>query len=562
MDFIYKDPKYRSAAVVNGITMGGPRAHLKGMGADTDDLGKPFIGIVNSFNEMHPGHIHFRRLVDRIRDGVHQAGGIPFEFGCLALCDSFSQGNEGMCYVLPSREHIADSIEITAEAQRLDGLVFVAGCDKIVPAMLMAMMRLNLPSVMVTGGPMLPGRHDGRLCATYELKEAAGRLKKGEIDKDEFLLMEDRLSPGPGSCAMMGTANSMSVAAEALGVTLPGTATVHAVMGQKLRDAKTSGKLVVKLVEEDTKPLDFVTKDSFDNCLKTLLAVGGSTNLTLHMPAIAHEAGMNLTLEEIDRISSETPYLAKVKPSGSHTLLELDDAGGIQAVMKELGSKLNTGVKDVLGQTLTERFAKAINSNSEVIRSIDRAYSPQGSLAVLKGNLAPLGSVVKQSGVAESMMVHSGPARCFTSEEETIEAILSGQITPGDVIVIRYEGPKGGPGMREMLTATGALVGVGLSDSVALVTDGRFSGATRGPCIGHISPEAAADGPIAAIVDGDMIHIDIPKRTLNVDLTLEQIEERLKDCVAPPLKVQNAEKGVLGRYARNVGSAHLGAILR
>lgn len=558
MDFIYKDSKYRSARVVNGITMSGPRAHLKGMGADTEDFGKPFIGIVNSYNEMHPGHIHFRRVVDRIRDGVHQAGGVPYEFGCLALCDSFSQGHEGMCYVLPSREIICDTIEITAQAQQLDGLVFLAGCDKIVPAMLMAMMRINLPSIMVTGGPMLPGRHKGKNCATYELKEAAGRFKMGDIDKAEFMLMEDRLSPGPGSCSMMGTANSMSVAAEAMGVTLPGSATTHAVMGQKLRDAKTSGKRVVALVDQGIKPLDIVTQASFNNCMKVLLAVGGSTNSSLHMPAIAHEAGLKLTLEDIDSLSRETPYLVKAKPSGSHTLLDLDDAGGIQAVMKELRPLLDTKVKNILGETLSQRLDIAVNRDEKVIRPLGKPYSNQGGLAVLKGNLAPLGSVVKQSGVIEKMLVHSGPARCFSSEEQAVEATLGGEVIAGDVVVIRYEGPRGGPGMREMLTATSALVGMGLSDSVALITDGRFSGSTHGPCVGHISPEAAAGGPLAALRDGDIIHLDIPQRRLCMDLTPEQIEKRLQEN--PPLK-KKQHGGVLGRYARCVSSAHKGAIL-
>ncbi len=558
MGFEFKDPKYRSAKVLNGITQGGPRAHLKGLGVVTEEFGKPFIGVVNCYNEMHPGHIHFDRLGSVVRDGVYEAGGKPFVFHTIGICDSFAQGHSGMCYTLPSREVIADSIEVTVEAQHLDGLVFICGCDKSVPGMLMAMVRLNIPSIMVTGGPMLPGRYKGRQYATYELKEAAGLLKRGLIDESEFFALEDELSPGPGSCAMMGTANSMSISAEAMGFTLPGSATAHAVQGKKLRIAKQSGRKIMELVEKNLKPLDILTQEMLETCVRVVMSAGGSTNSALHLPAIAHEAGLNLKPDDIDRLSSSTPYLVKVKPSGSHTLLDFDDAGGVPALLREMASLINLEQLTVSGTTFQENIASYPNHNPSVIRTIDKAYSSFSSLAVLKGNLAPNGCVVKQTGVSDKMRTHTGPARCFNNEEAATHAILEGEIRSGDVIVIRFEGPKGGPGMREMLTATSALMGMGLGESVALITDGRFSGATHGPCIGHISPEARAGGPLAIVQDGDMITIDIDKRLLKLDLEDLEISERLKTCAIEPKEL----RGYLARYVRQVSSADEGAILK
>ena len=483
LDLIYKDPKYPSSKVVNGLSMAGPRAHLRGMGLDNEDLSKPFIGVINTYNEMHPGHVHLDRLGKLVRDGVLEAGGIPFEVNTISICDGFSQGHVGMCSVLPSREIIADSIDVYAAGHQLDGLVLIGGCDKIVPAMLMAALRVNLPTVIVTGGPMMPAVYKGRTYATYELKEMAGKLTRGELSRQEYEYMEGLMSPTPGSCAMMGTANTMSVVAEALGLTLPGSACAHAVSGKKNRVAKLSGKAVVRLVEKNIRPRDIVTQKMLELAVRVGLSVGGSTNMTLHMPAIAHEAGLSMTLEDIGRLSADTPYLAKIKPSGTHTMLDLDQAGGVGAVMRELDGLIDLDQMTVNGRTHRQNVADVVEYNPEVIHPVEQAYSDHGSITVLKGNLAPDGAVVKQSAVAAQMRKHSGPAHCFECEEDAVKAIYGGGIQHGEVIVIRNEGPQGGPGMREMLTATAALVGMGFAESVALVTDGRFSGATRGPCI-------------------------------------------------------------------------------
>lgn len=483
LDLIYKDPKYPSSKVVNGLSMAGPRAHLRGMGLDNEDLSKPFIGVINTYSEMHPGHVHLDRLGKLVRDGVLEAGGIPFEVNTISICDGFSQGHVGMCSVLPSREIIADSIDVYAAGHQLDGLVLIGGCDKVVPAMLMAALRVNLPTVIVTGGPMMPAVYKGRTYATYELKEMAGKLTRGELSRQEYEYMEGLMSPTPGSCAMMGTANTMSVVAEALGLTLPGSACAHAVSGKKNRVVKLSGKAVVRLVEKNIRPRDIVTQKMLELAVRVGLSVGGSTNMTLHMPAIAHEAGLSMTLEDIGRLSADTPYLAKIKPSGTHTMLDLDQAGGVGAVMRELDGLIDLDQMTVNGRTHRQNVADVVEYNPEVIHPVEQAYSDHGSITVLKGNLAPDGAVVKQSAVAAQMRKHSGPAHCFECEEDAVKAIYGGGIQHGEVIVIRNEGPQGGPGMREMLTATAALVGMGFAESVALVTDERFSGATRGPCI-------------------------------------------------------------------------------
>lgn len=555
---IIKDPKYRSREVVEGMDRGGPRAHLKNMGVLPFEMKKPFIGIVNTYNEMHPGHFHLNELVKHIRDGVYAAGGVPFEFGTIAVCDGFSQANVGMCYTLPSREVIADSIEVMAEAQRYDGLVLVGGCDKIVPALLMAAARLDIPAIVVTGGPMLPGRYRGREMATYELKEAAGRVKRGLLSEKEFEEMEDCLSPTAGSCAMMGTANSMSIVAEAMGMTLPGCATAHASEGAKRRLAKASGYRIVELVNQGFRPGSILTPRTFTDTIKVAMAVGGSTNCLLHIPAIAHELGIKITPADFEKISSSTPYLAKIKPSGSHTLKDLEDAGGVPAVMKELGDLLDGSRQTVSGLTVAEIAAASENRNPEVIRTVDNPYSSQGSLAVLGGNLSPRGAAVKQTAVMPSMLRHQGPARVFNSEDQAVEAIAGGGINHGDVVVIRYEGPKGGPGMREMLTATSYLVGMGLED-VALVTDGRFSGATRGPAVGHVSPEAAAGGLIALVEDGDQILIDIPGRKLELLVPEDEITRRRSGWQQPEPRLN---RGYLRRYTHLVTSADEGAVFK
>ncbi|MDD3172351.1 MAG: dihydroxy-acid dehydratase [Herbinix sp.] len=557
-NFEYKNPKYRSSRIVNGINMGGPRAHFRGMGYVNQELAKPFIGVINTFNEMHPGHVHLNRIAGFVKEGVTAAGGVPFEVNTISICDGFAQGHSGMCSVLPSREVIADSIEVFSNAHSLDGLVLIGGCDKIVPAMIMAALRINLPAIIVTGGPMMPGVYNGKSYASYELKEMIGQLQNGEISYEEYEYMEGLMSPGPGSCSMMGTANSMSVAAEAMGLTMPHSACAHAVSGKKNRVAKLSGMEIVRLVEEQILPRDIVTQEMLEVSLRVSMAVGGSTNMTLHYPAIATEAGLKLTLEDIDRICAETPYLAKIKPSGSHTMLDLDNAGGVGGVMRELDGIINLDLITVNGKTHRENVYAVVERNEEVIHTVENAYSKQGSLAVLKGNLAPLGSVVKQTAVAPQMLKHSGPARCFENEEKAVEAISAGQIEHGDVIIIKNEGPQSGPGMREMLTATALLVGKGYAETVALVTDGRFSGATRGPCIGHVSPETSRKGPIAIVKDGDIIDIDIPNRSLNVRLTDEEIANR----TALLKEFENKNTGYLYRYSRDVSSANEGAILK
>lgn len=559
LDFRYKDEKYPSAKIVNGISMAGPRAHLRGMGLVNSELEKPFIGVINTYNEMHPGHLHLDSLGAMVKNGVLEAGGIPFEVNTISLCDGFAQGHVGMCNVLPSREIIADSIEVYAGGHQLDGLVLIGGCDKIVPAMIMAALRVNLPTVIVTGGPMMPAEYQDKKYATYELKEMTGKLKSGEISLEEYEYMEGLMSPSPGSCAMMGTANTMSLIAEAMGLTLPGCGSAHAVSGKKKRIAKMSGMRIVHLVEEQICPRDIVTQEMLETAMRVGVSVGGSTNMTLHMPAIAHEAGLRMGLDDIERISSETPCIVKVKPSGTHTMWDLEQAGGVGAVLRALDGMVNLDLITVNGKTLRENAENIYEHNEEVVHSVEDAYSNQGSLAVLKGNLAPEGCVVKQTAVSDKMRKHKGPARCFESEEEAVEAILSQAIRHGEVILIRNEGPKGGPGMREMLTATAALVSMGYSETVALLTDGRFSGATRGPCIGHISPEAADGGPIAAVRDGDIIEIDIDHRSLHLEVDEDTIKERLS------LQSRHCPKvpgGYLLRYSKSVSSAAQGAILK
>ncbi|MFU0832511.1 MAG: Dihydroxy-acid dehydratase [Oscillospiraceae bacterium] len=559
MNLDYKDPKYRSAHVVNGLSMAGPRAHLRGMGLLNEDLAKPFIGIINSHNEMHPGHVHLNRISEFVKAGVLSGGGVPFEVNTISICDGFTEGHVGMCSVLPSREVIADSIEVYANAHQLDGLVLIGGCDKIVPAMLMAALRLNIPAIVVTGGPMLPAVYKGKSYATYELKEMAGKLVRGEMSKEEYEYMEGLMSPVPGSCAMMGTANSMSIVAEALGLTLPGCACAHAVTGKKNRIAKQSGREIVRLVEDNIRPRDIVTQKMLNLAVTVAMSVGASTNLCLHMPAIAREAHLHMSLEDIERISSTTPYLAKIKPAGSHTMLDLEHAGGVGGVLRELEPLVDLDQMTVNGKTHRENISQVMERDNSIIRTLENPYNPQSSIAVLHGNLAPGGCVVKQTAVSPKMRKHSGPARCFESEEEAVEAVYNQKIKPGDVIVIRNEGPQGGPGMREMLTTTAALVGMGYSESVALVTDGRFSGATQGPCIGHVSPEASRGGPIAAVRDGDIIEIDIDARTINIKLSKEELADRLAQL--PPFTPKVME-GYLARYSREVSSANEGAILK
>lgn len=550
---------YRSGNLTNGAHKSGNRAHLRAMSLLDEDIDKPFIGIVNSYNAMHPGHMHLQGLAESIKEGITASGGVPFEFNTIAICDGITQGHLGMSYVLPSRDLIADSIELVAQAQQLDGLVFLASCDKIEPAMLMAAARLNLPSVVVTGGPMLPGYFEGKDIAISDMREVAGRWQRGEVNDTQFYEMECSVCPGPGSCAMNGTANTMAVVAEIIGLALPGCATVHAAGSAKKRIAKQSGIEIVRLVKENIKVRDIVTRESFLNAIRVSAAIGGSTNATLHIPAIAGEMGIEIVLDDFDSISRQVPHLVNLKPSGKHTFLDFERAGGVPALIKEMLPLLAADEKNVSGLTLREIAAMHRNKNQEVIRPLDNPVHNQGSYGVLKGNICPEGSVVKISGVAPKMLTHQGPAIVFNYEEEAVQAVYSGKVKPGDVIVIRYEGPKGGPGMREMLAATSALMGMGLGESTALITDGRFSGATRGPCVGHISPEAAAGGVIGLIEDGDLISMDIPNRKLELLVSDAELEKRRKNWQPFDKSISSP---VLKRYAHLVTSVAKGAPLR
>jgi dihydroxy-acid dehydratase len=546
--------------MIKSLDRAGIRAHLKAIGLIEEELSRPFIGVVNSCNEMHPGHKHLQEIAKEVKNGIRLKGGVPFEFNTISICDGITQGHAGMCYVLPSREIIVDSIEVVVEAQQLDGLVFIASCDKIVPAMLMALGRLDLPSLVVTGGTMLPGKFVERDLSIYEIREAVAKVKLNKMTEQELKEMENAICPSVGSCSMMGTANTMSCIAEILGLTLPGSSTTPAVYSRKLREAKKSGMLVMDLVEKGIKPSNFITEKSFTNAITVGMAIGGSTNMLLHLPATALEFGFEIKPEEFEKISKRTPHLVNVKPSGKYTLFDFDLAGGIPAVIKELGSNyLTLDCWTVNGKTWGENIENYAIKNRNVITSINNPLHKEGSLAILKGNLAPEGAVVKQAAVEPDMHFHTGSARVFNSQEEAIEAMLGGKIRKGDIIVIRYEGPKGGPGMREMLAATSVLVGLGLGTSTALITDGRFSGATRGPCIGHVSPEAAVGGPIALLEEGDLITIDILNRLLEVHLSGEEMEKRKKNWKLPLKKISSK---YLHRYSKLVDSAWKGAILK
>ncbi len=549
----------RSDIVKKGSTRSAHRALFYAMGYSPEDLEKPLIGIVNSFNEIIPGHIHLRDLTEAVKLGVASAGGTPVEFPSIGICDGIAMGHAGMKYPLASRELIADSIEAMAMAHGFDGLVMIPNCDKIIPGMLMAAARLNLPSVLVSGGPMLAGRYQGKDISVSQMFEAAGVYEAGKITAEELHTMEMAACPGCGSCAGLFTANTMNCLTEALGMGLPGNGTIPAAyMGARRILAKKAGALVVGLVEKDLKPLDILTPQAFENAIAVDMGIGGSSNSVLHLTAIAYEAGIELPLALFEEISAKVTYITKLSPGGSHHLQDLNEAGGIPAVMKEL-SKLgviHTGALTVNG-TVAARIRDSFIKRPDVIRSVEEPYRKTGGIAVLNGNLAPEGAVIKESAVADDMLVYQGPAKVFDSEEECIEAIMGQKVKDGDVVVIRYEGPKGGPGMREMLNPTAVIAGMGLR--VALLTDGRFSGATRGACIGHVSPEAMEGGPLALLRDGDIIAIDIPKRKLEVKLSAEELKRRREAWVKPEPKVTT---GYLARYARLVTSANTGAVLK
>lgn len=550
----------RSDIVKKGIERAPHRSLFKAMGYTDEELNRPLIGVVNSKNEIIPGHIHLDTIAEAVKAGIRMAGGTPIEFGAIGVCDGIAMGHMGMKYSLATRELIADSCEAMGMAHSFDGMVFIPNCDKIVPGMLMAAARINVPSVVISGGPMLSLNRKGKQLDLNSVFEAVGSYKAGSMTEEEVLRIEDSACPGCGSCSGMFTANSMNCLTEVLGMGLPGNGTVPAVYAERIRLAKTAGMKVMELVERDIKPSDILTPKAFENALTVDMALGCSTNSILHLPAIANEAGVEINLDIVNEISGKVPNLCKLAPSGHHHVQDLYEAGGVQAVMKELTKKnlLNVDLITATGKTIAENLEKVKVLDNDVIRDIDNPYSTSGGIAVLRGNMAPDGAVVKRAAVAPEMLVHKGPARVFDSEDAAIEAIYNGKIVKGDVVIIRYEGPKGGPGMREMLGPTSAIAGMGLDKCVALITDGRFSGATRGASIGHASPEAMEGGPIAALKDGDIISIDIPQGKLNVEVSDEEIKSRLAGWKAPTPKIT---KGYLGRYAKLVSSASTGAVL-
>ena len=549
----------RSDRMKKGLERVPHRALLYATGIPRDEMRKPFVGIASSFTDLIPGHIGMRDLERYIEKGVHTAGGYPFLFGVPGICDGMAMGHRGMHYSLPSRELIADLIESVAEAHSLDALVLLTNCDKITPGMLMAAARLNIPSIIVTAGPMMTGRYKGnKLSFIRNTFEAMGRFRAGKIDKKELDACELGACPGVGSCQGLYTANTMNSLTEAMGMSLPLCGTSPAVSSEKRRIAFASGERVVELIKKNITPRKILTRAAFENAVRVDLALGGSTNTVLHLLALAHEAGVKLPLETFDRLSRTTPHIASLEPVGPYYMEDLHWAGGIPAVLKRLGSKIKDN--PTLSGLSVKKIAGAVDYvDEDVLRPLKRPYHKEGGIAVLKGNIAPLGAVVKQSGVSAKMMRFKGPARVFDSEEKAMKAILGRKIKKGEVLVIRYEGPKGGPGMREMLAPTATLMGMGMGDDVALITDGRFSGGTRGPCIGHISPEAAVGGPIALIKDGDIIALDIPKRSLELKVSSKVLDERRKRLKPHKPKI---EHGWLSRYAKAVTSANTGAVLK
>jgi len=553
----------RSHKMTKGLEKAPHRSLLYALGMTREEMNRPLIGVVNSANEIVPGHMHLDLIARAVKDGIRMAGGTPMEFPTIGVCDGLAMNHEGMKMSLPSRELIADSIEISAVAVPFDGLVFIPNCDKIVPGMLMAMLRLNIPSIMISGGPMLPGKMEGKSVDLITVFEGVGKVKTGSMSEEELEIMAECACPGCGSCAGMFTANSMNCLSEALGLALPGNGTIPAPTSARIRLAKQAGMQVMSLVEKNIRPRDIVTEKSVANGVTVDMALGCSTNTVLHLPAIFREAELDLTLDIFDDISRKTPNLCRLSPAGPHHIADLHEAGGIPAVMNELAGsgRLNTDVMTVTGHTLAENLAalKPRIQRLEVVRSLSDPYSKEGGIAILKGNLALDGAVVKQSAVAPEMMQRTGIARVFESEEEAVAAIMGGKIVAGDVVVIRNEGPVGGPGMREMLTPTSAISGMGLGSEVALLTDGRFSGGTRGAAIGHISPEAAEGGIIGLVKEGDKIQIDIPARKLELLVDNAELAERRKSWKPYPKEIKSS---ILRRYSRMASSAAKGAVTK
>jgi dihydroxy-acid dehydratase len=551
----------RSDLAKKGLEKAPHRSLFKALGLTDEEMSRPLIGIVNSKNDIIPGHINLDKIAEAVKAGVRLAGGTPMEFQTIGVCDGIAMNHIGMKYSLGSREIIADSIEIMATAHAFDALVFIPNCDKIVPGMLMAAARLNLPSIFISGGPMLAGRVKGKAVSLTQVFEGVGAAAAGRMSAEELADLEENACPTCGSCSGMFTANSMNCLTEALGMALPGNGTIPAVYSERIRLAKKAGMQIMQLWEQDIKALDIMTADAFQNAMRLDMAIGCSSNSVLHLLAIAAEAGVNIDLNLFNEISAGTPHLCKLSPAGEHHMEDLYRAGGIQAMFNELNQEglINTGCMTVSGKTVGENIVSTPVLDHDVIRPLDNPYSQTGGLAILFGNLAPEGAVVKKSAVAEEMMYHEGPARVFDSEEESVGAILAGKIVAGDVIVIRYEGPAGGPGMREMLTPTSAIAGIGLDKEVALITDGRFSGATRGASIGHVSPEAAAGGLIALVEEGDLIRINIPACRLDLMVDAEILEKRQARWKVPEPKIKS---GYMQRYAKMVQSASSGAIFK
>jgi dihydroxy-acid dehydratase len=551
----------RSDRMKKGVEKAPHRSLFNAIGYLHDEIERPIIGIANSANELIPGHIHLNRISQAVKDGVRMAGGTPMEFSTIGICDGIAMNHEGMKYSLGSRELIADSVEVMAKAYPFDGLVLVPNCDKIIPGMMMAAMRLNIPCIMISGGPMLAGRFKGKAVDLISVFEGVGKVASGLMEEKELAMLEECACPGAGSCSGMFTANSMNCLSEALGLALPGNGTVPAVYAGRIRLAKMAGKRIMGLVEENLRPRDIATMDAFVNAITVDMAFGGSSNTALHLPAVAHEAGITLPMSLFDEISERTPHICNMSPAGPHHLEDLFEAGGIYAIMKELSKKglIVESCLTVSGDTVGAIIKGVETADYDVIHSVEKPYHEKGGLAVLSGTLAPEGAIVKRIGAVESVWHFVGKARVYESEEEAGEAIMAGKIKAGDAIIIRYEGPKGGPGMREMLTPTSLVAGRGLDTTCALITDGRFSGGTRGLCIGHVSPEAAEGGPIALVRDGDEIEIDLNEKTIDLHVAAEELERRKGAWICPEPKIKD---GYMARYAKLVTSASTGAIFK
>lgn len=548
----------RSDNIKKGINRTSHRSLLRACGLDDDDMKKPFIGIANSYTDIVPGHIHLKDLVQDVKEVIRTEGGVPFEFDTMAVCDGIAMNHEGMYYSLPSREIIANTVESMTMAHQFDALILMPTCDKVVPGMLMAAARLNIPAIVITGGPMMPGNFHGETVDFINVTEAVGAVQAGKMSEEDLYELERCVCPGAGSCAGLFTANTMACLTETMGMSLPGCATAHAVSDKKVEIARASAKKIFTLIEKDIKPSDILTQEAFENAIIVDLALGGSTNTTLHIPAIASEVeGVDVTIDLFDKLSHEVPYICSIRPGGNNRMIDVENAGGIPAVMKNLESLLHNDCITCTSQSIKENLANVDDIDYDVIHTLDNPVRTEGGIAVLYGNVAPNGCVIKQGAVNEDMLVHSGPCKVFNSEEECVTAIENDEIVDGDVVVIRYEGPKGGPGMREMLNPTAAIMGRELFH-VALITDGRFSGGSRGPCVGHISPEAAEGGPIGAICDGDIVSINVKERTIKLELTDDEIKERLSK-VKP---VERNLKGWLKQYQKLATSADKGAILK